>query len=225
VQCDGQLLQPAGNWEESCWESDEEGDFLELALELEGGASLQRQFFLDRNDRILLLADVVVNAPGKQVQYQGVVPLDADISVRHAEETREVWLSGSQDRALVLPLALPEWRSDASCGSCRQSDKGLEWVGLGNGRHLYCPLFFDLDPRRMAKQCTWRQLTVADNRQIVPRDTAVGYRVQCGGEQWLIYRSLVARASRSLLGQNLTSEFLVGRFSRKGIAEPLIEIE
>lgn len=77
----------------------------------------------------------------------------------------------------------------------------------------------------MSLPVTWRQLTVAEDRLIVPRDVAVGYRVQIGRAQWLFYRSLAECGNRTLLGQNLVSEFLAARFGRNGIAEPLMEIE
>ena len=80
--------------------------------------------------------------------------------------------------------------------------------------------------RRIAKKCTWRQLTVAQSLQIQGADVAVGYRLQCAKEQWLIYRSLGPKANRTLLGQNLSSESLVGRFlASSGEMDALVEIE
>ena len=59
---------------------------------------------------------------------------------------------------------------------------------------------------------TWRQLTVAEHLLPQPREVAVGYRVQLGYDQWLIYRSLAPRGSRSVLGQNVADEFVAARF-------------
>ena len=87
------------------------------------------------------------------------------------------------------------------------------------------PLMFDMDTKRMLRPATWRTLTVAENRAIQPADVAVGYRVQTGKEQWLFYRSLAERGNRTLLGQNLSSEFLAARFNRNGETDPLLEIE
>ena len=69
---------------------------------------------------------------------------------------------------------------------------------------MLAPLLLDYYPKRMRKQLTWRQLTVAG--------------------QLLIYRSLAAQQNRTVLGHNLTSEFLVARFD-DGEVEPLVEIE
>jgi hypothetical protein len=54
---------------------------------------------------------------------------------------------------------------------------------------------------------------------------AVGYRLQIGNEQWLIYRSLTTPDIRTVLGKNLMHEFLVGRFTDDGQVETLLEIE
>ena len=54
---------------------------------------------------------------------------------------------------------------------------------------------------------------------------AVGYRVAVAKRQWLIYRSLAAKANRTLLGHNLSSELLVARFAPDGEVETLVEID
>jgi hypothetical protein len=72
---------------------------------------------------------------------------------------------------------------------------------------------------------TWRRLTVAESLNVVPADMAVGYRIQVGKSQWLIYRSLSPSRNRTVLGQNFSSEFVVARFLPTGKAETLLEIE
>jgi hypothetical protein len=49
--------------------------------------------------------------------------------------------------------------------------------------------------------------------------------VQIGRLQWLVYRSLAQPAVRTVLGKNLLSEFLVGRFLSDGKVDTLLEIE
>jgi hypothetical protein len=68
----GQPLTPAGPWQESCWETDDACDYLEIELPLSGGWRLERQMLLARRDRFLFLADALlgpaenglINAPG-----------------------------------------------------------------------------------------------------------------------------------------------------------------
>ena len=62
-------------------------------------------------------------------------------------------------------------------------------------------------------------------RRNVSGDVAVGYRVEIGAKQWLIYRSLDPTANRSILGQDLICEFHVSRLLRTGEVEELLEIQ
>ncbi len=91
-------------------------------------------------------------------------------------------------------------------------------------RNIACPLWFDLNPKRFGKQRTWRQLTVAASLERVAEDVAVGYRVQSAKDQWLLYRSLDAPANRTVLGQNLSCEGLIGRFNKEGGVDEYFEI-
>ena len=125
----------------------------------------------------------------------------------------------------MLPLALPEWREQAGVGALIATPQGLELHQAADGQRLMAPLFVDLDPRRMRRRLTWRQLTVAESLSIQPADVAGGYRVAVGSQQWLIYRSLGPRGNRTVLGHNLSTESLVARFDSSGEVEPIIEIE
>jgi hypothetical protein len=93
------------------------------------------------------------------------------------------------------------------------------------GRTLFAPLFFDLDVDRLGKRYTWRQLTVGENLQRVPDDKAVGYRIQLGQQQFLLYRSLTPQANRTVLGHNLIDDFCFARFVPETGVEPLIAVE
>jgi hypothetical protein len=162
------------------------------------------------------------------INYHATMPLASAISFKPEEETREAILSGSRDRALALPLALPEWRTDPRIGSFTCNDGVLSLRQSNPGTSLVAPLFFDLRRKRFAGPRTWRQLTVAEERKIQPPDRAVGYRVQVGEKQWIIYRSLTPRGNRTLLSHNLSTEFLVARFDvvdGAGSVDPLVEIE
>jgi hypothetical protein len=126
---------------------------------------------------------------------------------------------------MVLPLALPEWRADGRFGSLEQTDRGLELCQSAKGAALFAPLFLDLEARRFGRPLTWRRLTVAENLQAVTDGVAAGFRVQIGGQQWLIYRSLAPKANRTLLGHNLATEMLAARFGRDGEVDSILEVE
>jgi hypothetical protein len=128
--------------------------------------------------------------------------------------------------ARVLPLALPEWRVDPRVGQLKTSGGRLQLEQSREGTSVSCPLFFDLKRGRLSKPCTWRQLTVAQTLEIQSPDVAVGYRAQCGKQQWLYYRSLAKAANRTVLGQNLSIECLMARFlSPSGEIDELLEID
>ena len=60
IRLGGRLLTPRGNWEEVCWVSDEDADYLELEIALSEHVRLERQILLARKDRLLFLADVIL---------------------------------------------------------------------------------------------------------------------------------------------------------------------
>ncbi len=226
VKRNGQPLEPVGQWSQVCWESDHDVDYLELEMRLHGDVIVERHVLLGRNDPFLFLADTVLSSQPARLEYRSVLPLAGLSTFQPESETREgVLVVGGRRKARVLPLALPEWRASPGRGSFEVTGESLELRQSADGRRLFAPLFIDLDARRSGRDVTWRQLTVAEDRRIVPSETAVGYRVQCGKSQWLVYRSLGRPAVRSVLGTNLMHEFMVADFKRDGSVHRLLEIE
>jgi hypothetical protein len=226
VHGDGKPLAPSGEWEEVCWISDDDVDYLELEADWTGGVRVQRQMLLARNDGFLFLADAILGRESANFEYRGRLPLAEGVVFEGAKETFEgVLVKGKKPAALVLPIALPEWRVAPRIGTLAQNRGALELAQSGRGRCLYAPLYLDLQARRMKRPATWRQLTVGENLAIEPTDVAVGYRVMIDRRQWLIYRALASKGNRTLLGHNLATEMLVARFGKDGEVEPLLEIE
>jgi len=230
INFNGIRLLPTADWEECVWVSDDDVDYLELEMPLTEDVRIQRHVLLARKDKFLFMADAVLGSrdraqPGA-IDGRLTLPLAEGIEFKAEERTREGTLVGHKPRARILPLALPEWRSDRRVGALEQSGQSLTLTqGARNAAGMFLPLFIDLDPKRHRRACTWRQLTVGEDRQIVPPDMASGYRVQVGEEQWLFYRSLHNRNSRTLLGHHLLHEFLAGRFTPKGKVVQLLAIE
>ncbi len=127
--------------------------------------------------------------------------------------------------AQVIPLGLPEWRADQCHGALKTTAEGLELRQSTAGQRLFAPIFIDLDRSRFRRRMTWRQLTVAERLAAVPSETAVGFRVAIGDQQWIIYRSLAAKSNRTLLGHNLATESLIARFGKDGEVTSIVEIE
>ena len=240
VSLDGRSLEAEGGWTVSCWESDRKATFLELTAPLAGGLQFERQVVLLPADRIVLLADAVTIRPqpgapvpgasangaahAEPIDYAGGVRLATSLETEPAAETREVLIYDTTKRFMVLPLALPEWRTAGQGRLAAESDGRLVLSQRGH-RRLSAPLWLDLDPTRVGGPLTWRQLTVADTRQNLPPHQAVGYRVQAGLEQWLVYRSLDSARNRTLLGCNVSAEFLLGRIKKSGEVARTLEIQ
>ncbi|HEY1786072.1 MAG TPA: hypothetical protein VGG30_11005 [Pirellulales bacterium] len=237
LQWRGKSVTIDSAWEEVCWVSDEDADYLEIEARLTDGFRLQRQIMLARKDRLLFLGDAIIGPadgqngqprdsnPANRLTYAARLPLAEAIRLEPAAETREAWLVGPKTRLAVLPLALAEWRVDPRRGELTAESDRLTLCQSAFGQNLYAPLLLDFDRKRARRGLTWRQLTVADQRQVQRSDVAVGFRGQSGRDQWLVYRSLGAVAARTVLGQNLQTEFLFARFNRDGSAGRLVEIE
>ena len=127
--------------------------------------------------------------------------------------------------SMAMPLALPEWSCASAGGGFEATDDGLVLRQSSPGTRLYSPLWLDCDPARFGRPLTWRQLTVADTRHNLPRHQAAGFRVQSGLEQWLLYRALDQPRNRTVLGCNLSCEFLLGRVRRDGSVARTLEIQ
>jgi hypothetical protein len=225
VRFAGKLLSPVSRWQETCWFSDRDADYLELELRLEQGVRIERSILLAKEDRFVYLADAVLPAKQGVIDYQGTLPLAPGAKLKRAGQSREVRVQAGRGAALVLPLALGEWRTDREPGDLALNGQAIHLQQQAPGGRTLAALWLDLDRRRTARPFTWRRLTVAENRRAVPNHVAVGYRIQVGSAQWLVYRSLGKKGNRTLLAHNLSTEMLVGRFTKAGEVEKLLEIE
>lgn len=226
---DGKILDPVDEWEQQCWNSDDECDFLDLTLELASGVRLERQFFLGKEDGFLIVHDVLHGIEGAEGvwRHTSALPLAAGYSFKGEDETRDGQLCDAKGtpRSVVMPLSLAEWRTERRFGELAMAGDQLQLTQSAHGARLSCPLWFDLRSRRANKPRTWRQLTVAASLEVAPSDVAVGYRVQVGDAQWLLYRSLANPANRTFMGQNTAAELVIGRFYRTGEFDELLAVD
>lgn len=238
----GSPLEVEGPWTAACWESGRQATLLEITAPLAGGRQLERQVLLLPREKVVVLADAVTSPGGSvaaaaqtngwhgddgraaALRCRTVLPLAPGLEAEPAEETREALVFDTRMRMMALPLALPEWRVGRG-GSLEHTGDGLTLQQESAGRRLYAPLWLDCDADRIGKPLTWRQLTVADTRVNLPAYQAAGFRVQVGREQWLLYRSLDAPRNRTLLGCNVSCDFLIGRIRRRGSIQRLLEIQ
>lgn len=224
IQINGQRLSLRADWEEVCWHSDDDVDYVEIEAHLDLGWRVQRQILLARDDNFLFMADAVLGQAEATVDYRCVFPLEEQVRFCAAADSHDGVLQGTRGLALALPLGLPEWRADRRVGNFQQVEDGLALTQRTTGTALYAPLFFDLHRTRQLKPFTWRRLTVAEKLEIQRPEVAQGFRVHVGQRQWLFYRSLARPGNRTVLGQNFSTEFFAGRLKKDGEAEELLEI-
>ncbi len=236
LSVDGERLDPEGPWSVACWEPGAKACYLELTAALPGGRQFERSLVLLPRDRVLLLADAVTTSAPPALtaadsdpntgwlKYASSLPLAAGLEAVAANETREIVIRDAAVRFMACPLALQEWRVPVR-GGFTATAGNLRLAQDSPGRRLYAPLWLDLEPARIGRPLTWRQLTVADTRQNLGPHQAAGFRVQAGLEQWLVYRSLDAPRNRTLLGCNVACEFLLGHIKRKGEVKRTLEIQ
>lgn len=226
ILIDSVPITPTGNWEQVGWQSDDDGDYLELEQEWTGDVKLQRLIFLAREDKFLWVMDtVLLDSPADKIQYQSQPPIVSHAKLGTAAETNEVFVELPGSKVTLLPVGINEWQSATSLGKIGVVDDKLSLQQTSSGRGMVVPMFFDLTKKGQGKPLTWRQLTVAEKLVIQPRDRAVAYRVQTGTGHWAFYRSLTEKASRTFLGVNLIAETLVARFDENGDIEKLLEVE
>ena len=230
-------LPPAGKWTTICEHTERGCNYIEIELPLSGGYRLQRSLLINHKDNVLLLSDCVLadteRKTNKPLSYCGKFYVAPELCARTSAETTEIEFRSSRRSAVsafrVLPLALPEWQTAKPtgliAGTLTETEGTLILRQESKGKSLFAPIFFDLDADRLNKRYTWRQLSVGENLQRMREDQAVGYRIQLGQEQFLLYRSLTPPVSRTVLGHNLIDDFCFARFNPESGVDPLIAVE
>jgi hypothetical protein len=209
-----------------CWETNKDVDYVELQLSM-GPVILQRQILMNRPDQFLVVADVVIPPEDSRIDYRCEFPYASDIQGVSESETREIYLNkGTKNQSLVLPLGLPEWKNTRTDDSFLSTHRGLQLTQSIKGRGLLAAVFFVLNRKQSKKPRTWRRLTVAERLETLTDDIAVAFRVLVGRHQWVYYRSIGNKGNRTFFGENVSSEFFVGKFDdRDGKVRSLLEIE
>ena len=233
IDIDGESQDPIGEWESTCEYSDDDVHFLELEQTWSGGIIIQRQILIVRDDRCVLLADCILpgstryqSTKNHSISYVTRFPINERVRFKEEKETREVFLRDDRMRVMAIPLAANEWRVGPTNSTLRRSqDNHLILTATGENR-LYAPIWLDFSRSRFRQKRTWRQLTVADDLRICKPDEAVGYRIQVGSQQWMLYRSLGDRRARTVMGKHFIVDFYCARFDTgDGSMEDLVTVD
>ena len=229
IFCNEKQLHTDVSWQEVCWFTDDDVDYLELECEVENVCKIQRQVMLIREEGVVYFADALIAQNAEQWSVKSTWTLSGDIELRSEPKTTEGRLvrTSNQDQsaALLLPIAMPEWRRSPSHSRMECKGTLLSMQCDTTAKNLYNPLVMSLRGIESTPAYTWRQLTIAEELQNQPRDVAEAYRVQVNRDQWVFYRSLTPCTRRTVMGLHLNTEFYAGRFSREdGLFEPVVEV-
>jgi hypothetical protein len=227
VERDGKKQLQLAGWEQLCWYSDDDVDYLEIEAKFGEDAKVQRQIMLVRDHRLLFTADALLCEQDGNWTMSSTLPLARGIEFQRCGKNTEAKLTSSKASTLALPLYMQEWTTSLSSGSFSTDGNSISIRNSCAGiRRLYSPVLLSLCNRHSKLPYTWRQLTVAEDLKIVARDQAVAYRVQIGNEQYAFYRNLATVRRRSFLGVHSLCEFFAGSFDKdSGEADTLIEVE
>ena len=222
-------LQTDVSWQEVCWFTDDDVDYLELECEVENVCKIQRQVMLMRDEGVVYFADALIAQNPEHWSVKSTWTVVDDIELHADPKTTEGKLvrtgNADQTAALLLPVAMPEWRRSPTHSRMECSGQILSLQSDTTAKNLYNPLVMSLRGIESTPAYTWRQLTIAEELQNQPRHIAEAYRVQVNRDQWVFYRSLTPCARRTVMGLHLNTEFYAGRFSRDdGQFEALVEV-
>ena len=203
--------------------------FAEIEWRFENDIVMQRQIVFSMEDKFAWIGDAVILPDGAEpadIEYRCHWKLKDGIAPVAESETTETYLfDGKTIRGLVVPPAFSEWKSGKSVGKLELAEDGFSLNASRQGTSLYVPVFLDLNPKRCLKPRTWRQLSVAENLQVVGADVAVAYRIQVGKKQFVFYRSMAEPKNRTFFGENVNTEMYFGRLEKDGTMTELVQIE
>ncbi len=232
VKKDGkeQLIDHA--WQEVCWFTDDDVDYLELECSIGDECSIQRQIMLMREEGMLFVADALLAKESARWRLQSSwtpaegVRFVSDAKNTEAKLLRDAPELGSHEIvALLLPVAASEWKRDASQSWIDYQEDLVVVKTECEANNLYSPLLIPMRNLRDSTTYTWRQLTVAEELAIQPKHVAGAYRVQIDRDQWVFYRSLTPCTRRTVMGLHLNTEFYTGRFcADDGQFEAMLEV-
>lgn len=231
VELSGQSQLRMDEWQELCWFSDDDVDYIELEAQFGRHAKVQRQLVLFRQARLLLLADTLLGERNGDWSIRANLPLAANNKFEIAKKSTEGFIeTANGGRCLALPLHLPEWRRQqalADDGAGFKTDgEDLVVSAVSKTDRIFMPTLISLCNSHAKQPFTWRHLTVGDELRIVEPNEAKAFRIQIGPEQWVVYRSLGPALRRTALGMHTMADFYAGSFDMDdGEVDTLVEVE
>lgn len=212
-------------WSCTCWQSDEDGDYLELQRRF-SGVQIDRQFFLSRDQHFALLSEnVVAKTADAKLHHTLEFPTAPHVVARADFVTREWRLHAKGVATRVLPVSLESDRILSALGELDINDQGLRYTLSGVGA-VSLSLILDWHPQRSESPADWAKLTVTESREALSSSRASAFRARIGDHQIVSYRRLDdSEELRTVLGQHMGHETLLGRMNEHGRVDPFILVE
>jgi hypothetical protein len=226
LSIDGKPVPAAGTWECLCFNSDKDGDYLELQLMAREDVRVERFIYLPRVPGPLVLADAVYAIGAGQVDCTMRLPLVEGQVMEPDRPTRELRVRrGGRTEMRVFPLLSEQDRILHDPRTVAPVDgTGIQHKGLGRGG--FFPVIIDFDASRRTLRAVWRRATVSEHLTVLPSDRAAGYRWKCGDVHWVVYRTLTpGKEGRAVLGLHTRNETVVAKMDSTGRVLPLVAIE
>jgi hypothetical protein len=223
-------LELEAEWECICWNSDSDGDYLELQLEFEGGPMINRYVYLSRSDCFAIIADAISESTPGRVDLATLLPLADGVTLKSAEGGREQLLTAGDKTVRVFPLGLPQDPGVGTAGKVGldQGDDNESCLAFSQSTEsgtMFAPIVLDWAPERQTVPAEWMQLTVTRANEIDPSGAAA-FRLQVGKQHLVLYRSLGGTERyRTFLGYQAESETVIGKFTKSGVIQELLIVE
>ncbi len=220
----GQPISFTEEWKLMCWNSDKDGDYLELGRDVKGQVSLIRQFFLSRTDSFLYLTDSI-RAEGGPINYHSQLPLLEGWQSQRDSLTREFAVDHNRTRVRVLPVSLPQYVAHASAGRAEIVGEALQMSAETSQAGLTSAIMLEWSAARRKWPVDWSLLSVAEEGKKLDSSEAFGSRVRIGDSQFMFFRSLTkATLPRSVMGHHTPYESVIAEFDA-GQFKPLVNVE
>ncbi|ADG68524.1 hypothetical protein Plim_2701 [Planctopirus limnophila DSM 3776] len=221
-------LELADGWSCVCWNADEDGDYAELQMIGPERLFLERQNYLSRSQGFALFGEILRGKSAGEYALKTSLPISPELTVESDRLTRE-WQLKKQGKLVgrVFPLELPQQKIYSTPHTVEPHDGNLVFQYKAQGKAVYAVCVVVWDAKLLKRPAIWRKLTVTEDSRIVRDDEGVGYRLQLGSFQLVVYRSLKpTEYPRAVLGHHTAKETLIGSLDTKtGDVTPLLLVE
>jgi hypothetical protein len=226
---DGDALELENEWECICWNSDSDGDYLELQYEFEGGPLMNRYIYLSRTRQFAIISDIVSGAEPGRIDLASLLPLAKGVTLENSTDGREQILKAGSKTVRVFPLTLPQDSGIGTAGKVGlDHHDGVPCLALSHATEsgtMFAPIVLDWAPERRSATAEWRKLTVTRASEIDPVGGA-SFRIQVGKLHLVLYRALAGQERyRTFLGYQAECETVIGKFTKSGLIQELLIVE